>query len=434
MRLTRLISALIILLVFGNTLFAQQYRLKKIESYKLTPYSYPDFQKTDSSVFYYSGSRGGYYTADYISQYLLPKKQYFEYFYEPNRIIKHDSICRNNWAENNKTFSKYNIVQQFDNLNNVLYYKNTHYAKNFVWTIDSATYSYNGSRLTQSYSKYPGYQFLYRYNLLKQLDSIINVNGIIHKTFTYGSNYLLQESTEYDNYGTAITKIHYYYNSLNTLDSIVTERFNGTVWYDADTRVYTYTTTPATTTEDYYYTNTASFPKRISRRTINFFSTRNRIDSVYSQWHNGSNFINATRNRYYYNTLILLDSVVTDRWDGTKWADFADTTVTHCHKHYFTYEPYFPTGIATTQNIQINLATYPNPATDIIHLNAELPAQAAVTLGIYDAQGRLLRKQDAAPTKQLRMQMVVADLPSGMYVLRVDGKDISGSQQFIISR
>ena len=433
MRLPRLISALIILLVFGNTLFAQQYRLKKMESYKLTPYSYPVFQKTDSSIFYYSGGRGGYYTADYIAQYLLPKNQYFDYFYEPNRIIKHDSICRNNWAEN-KSFSTYNIVQQFDNLNNVVYYKNTHNVKLYVWTIDSATYSYNGSRLTQSYSKYPGHQLLYTYNLFKQLDSIINVNGRIYKTFTYGSNYLLQESTEYDNYGTAITKIHYYYNSLNTPDSIVTERYDGTVWYDADTRVYTYTTTPATTTEDYYYTNTASFPKRISSRTINFFSTHNRLDSVYSQRHNGSSFINATRNRYYYNTLILLDSVVTDRWDGTQWADFADTTGIYCHKHYFTYEPYFPTSIATAQNIQINLATYPNPATDIIHLNAELPAQAAVTVGIYDAQGRLLRKQDVASTKQLRMQMVVAELPTGMYVLRVDGKDITGSQQFIISR
>lgn len=433
MRLTRLLTVLIILLVFSNTVFAQQYRLKKMETYKLTHYSYPDFQKTDSSIFYYSGNRGGYYTAAFFAENLQTQSWRFHYPYEPNRIIKYDSICRINWYENNKTYSKYNIVQHFDNLNNVIYYKNTHHQIGFVRTVDSATYWYNGNWLVQSYKPYPG-TILYTYNLLRLPDSIINVTAKTFQTFTYNSSFLLQESTQYDANGIAFAKKHYYYNSLKMPDSIVTQHYDGTVWYDANIRKYAYTTSPATTTESTFYSYGAKYPIQPGGRTISFFSTRNRLDSVYSQWYDGGKYTNHQRNRYYYNTLMLLDSVITDKWDGAQWADFPDTTGIYCHKHHFTYEPYFPTSIATTQNIEINLATYPNPATDIIHLNAELPAQAAVSVGIYDAQGRLLRKQDAAPTKQLRMQMVVADLPSGMYVLRIDGKDIAGSQQFVISR
>jgi hypothetical protein len=434
MRLTRLISALIILLVFGNTVFAQQYRLKKIESYKLTPYSNPsDFQKTDSSIFYYTGNRGGYYTPEFIAENLKTQGRRFNYLYEPNRIIKYDSICRNNWSDNNKTFYKYNIVQHFDNLNNVLYFKNTLSMGIFVRTMDSATYSYNGNWLVQSYGSYPGTQ-LYTYNASRQLERITNGSGIPYKTFTYNSNFLLQESIEYNTSGIALIKNNYYYNGSSILDSIVIQRYDGTVWYDANIRKYAYTTSPATTTESTFYSYGAKDPIQPGGRTISFFSTRNRLDSVYSQWYDGGKYTNHLRNRYYYNTLMLLDSVITDKWDGAQWADFSDTTGIYCHKHHFTYEPYFPTSISTAQNIQINLATYPNPATDIIHLNAELPAQAAVTIGIYDAQGRLLRKQDAPPTRQLRVQMVVADLPSGMYVLRIDGKDIAGSQQFVISR
>lgn len=435
MRLNRLLTVLTILLVFGNTVFAQQYRLKKIESYKLTPYSNPNFQKTDSSIFYYTGNRGGYYTAEFISEKTLTERNRFDFLYDPNKIIKYDSIHRNNWRENNKTFSKINIIQQFDNLNNVIAYNATMYTGIFIFTVDSATYSYKGSLLTQSYSKYPGTQLLYTYNLLKQLDSIINVNGKTNKTFTYNSSSLLQELIQYDANGMPTAKTHYYYNTLNKPDSIVTKRYDGTAWYDADIKVYTYTTTPATTIIDYYYTSIAKYPLYLRSRTINFFSTRNKLDSVYTQHYDGVKFTNTTRDRYYYNTRILLDSVIADRWDGVQWSNYTDTIgIFYCSKHHFTYEPYFPTSIATAQNIQIDLTSYPNPATDIIHLNAELPVQAAVTVGIYDAQGRLLRKQDAAPTKQLRMQMVVADLPSGLYVIKLDGKDISGSQQFIISR
>lgn len=434
MRPNLLLTVLIILLVFGNTLFAQQYRLKKIETYKLTPYyASTGFQKTDSSIFYYSGNRGGYYTAAFFAENLQKQSWRFHYPYDPNRIIKYDSICRNNWSDNNKTFYKYNIVQHFDNLNNVLYYKNTEYMGIFVRTVDSATYSYNGNWLVQSYGFYPGTQ-LYTYNASRQLERITNGSGIPYKTFTYNSNFLLQESIEYNTSGIAIIKNNYYYNGSSILDSIVIQRYDGTAWYDANIKKYSYTTFPTTTTESNFYSYGAKYPIQSGGRTISFFSSRNRLDSVHSQWYDGGKYTNHQRNRYYYNTLMLLDSVITDKWDGAQWADYTDTTGIYCHKHYFTYEPYFPTGIATAQNIQINLATYPNPATDIIHLNAELPAQAAVSVGIYDAQGRLMKKQDAAPTKQLRMQMVVADLPTGMYVLRVDGKDITGSQQFIISR
>ncbi len=433
MRLNQLLTAITTLLVFGNTVFAQQYRLKKIESYKLTLYSSPNFQKTDSSVFYYTGNRGGYYTAEQLSQYIKKSLNSNEYFYTSNNIIKCDSIDRSNWREDNGLLTQNKIVQQFDNLNNTIYYHNKWKSPALSMLVDSAVYTYNGSQITQSYSKSNG-TYNYIYNLSRQLDSIISDNGKPYMTYTYNSNFSLQESTTFNSVGLIRGKKRYYYNSANMPDSVTEQYYDGLKWHDGSVTVYTYTTSPNTTIEDYSASSAPGSPITKRTRFINFYNTLGRLDSVYLQTYSGSNYNNFRRYRYYYNTANLLDSFIMDRWDGAQWANFADTTGIYCHKHHFTYEPYFPTSIATAQNIQIDLTSYPNPATDIIHLNAELPAQAAVTVGIYDAQGRLLRKQDAAPTKQLRMQMIVADLPAGIYVLRIDGKDISGSQQFIISR
>ncbi len=433
MRLNRLLTALIIFVTFSNTLFAQQYRLKKIESYKLTPYSNPDFQKTDSSVFYYSSNRGGYYTAELLSQYIKKSLNSNEYFYTSNNIIKCDSIDRSNWRDGNGLLTNNKIVQQFDNLNNAIYYHNNWKSPSLSMLVDSAVYKYKGSWITQSYSKSNG-TYNYVYNMSRQLDSIISDNGKPYMTYTYNSNFSLQESTTFNSVGLVRGKKRYYYNSANMPDSVTEQYYDGLKWHDGSVTIYTYTTSPNTITEDFSASSAPGSPITKLTRIINFYNTSDRLDSFYLQTYNGSNYSNFRRYRYYYNTANLLDSFVADRWNGSQWASFADATGIDCHKHYFTYEPYFPTSIATAQNIQIDLATYPNPATDIIHLHAELPAQAAVTVGIYDAQGRLLRQQYAPAAKELRMQMVVADLPSGMYILRVDGKDIAGSQQFIISR
>lgn len=437
MRLTRLISALIILLVFGNTLFAQQYRLKKMDHYRYV-LSDGGFIKQDSVIYYYSNARGGYYTADFLATNTRTTgiRENYSALFKPNNTIKYDSVYRRYKQSSNSGPAKYHILQKFDNLNNIIFHQSTLSNFTFLNIIDSSSFIYKGSNLTQS-NTLPIGVLNYKYNFLKQIDSILYANGTPYATYTYNSSNLLSEIKTFTNTGTSNKKKIYYYNSSNQPDSIVEQEYKGTVWQNSKVTTYSYNTSANTITESWYnyIPVVGSITRMPGYRYVSFFNRVNALDSVYCQRMDITGNDNVMRYRFFYNSAALTDSLLIDRWDGSQWTVFGDTIhILNCDRFYFTYEPYFPTGIATTQNIQINLATYPNPTTDIIHLNAELPAQAAVTLGIYDTQGRLLKKQDAPPTRQLRMQMVVADLPSGMYVLRVDGKNIAGSQQFIISR
>lgn len=428
MKVTRLISALIILLVFGNTLFAQQYRLKKSELvvYEFTS-SGPAWQKHDSTTYYYSNNRGGIYTNEYIRNAAFSESNYS--FLPTIPYLRFDSsVCM--------IYPKSGVLhictQTFDAVDNITlhnFFVRSSTGITTPFTGQDDTLYYKGSLLTESGRGLD--RIRYNYNFRKQVDTTFYMNGNICKAYTYNNNSLLESVYSFAYNGTPTDITTYTYNTSGLPVSITTRMQASASEYGY---TYTYNSSGKVTSEIYFTSNGASGPKTDFSKKLYWYSTKNEPDSAYLMYNRSNGWENAFKYNYHYNASMLMDSVLTHFWKDGQWQVYADAQGRKTTNYYFTYEPYFPTSIATAQNIQINLATYPNPATDIIHLNAELPAQAAVTVGIYDAQGRLLRKQEAAPTKQLRMQMVVADLPSGMYVLRVDGKDIAGSQQFVISR
>ena len=428
MRLNRLLTAIIILLVFGNTLLAQQYRVKKSELlvYEFTS-SGPAWQKYDSTNYYYSNNRGGIYTNEYIRQAAFNRSNY--YFLPTIPHLKFDSsVCRTN-----PNASVLHICKQtFDAKDNIILHAFSTRWPNGLTSTSTAlddTLLYNGYLLTESGKGMN--RIRYNYNFRKQVDTTYYMNGNICKVYIYNSSSLLEHIYGFAYYGSPTDTTTYTYNTSGLPVSIITSKWAANTKYGY---TYTYNSKGKLTSEIYSNAYGLSTPLTDYSKKEYWYNGKNEPDSAYLMYGGGSSWQNAFRYRYHYNSVMLMDSVLTDKWKDGMWQAYADTITRNVTNYYFTYEPYFPTGISTVQNIQINLTTYPNPATDIIHLNAELPAQAAVTVGIYDAQGKLLRKQDAAPTQQLRLQMVVADLPSGTYILRLDGKDIAGSQQFIISR
>ncbi len=78
-----------------------------------------------------------------------------------------------------------------------------------------------------------------------------------------------------------------------------------------------------------------------------------------------------------------------------------------------------------------NIKVYPNPSSDIIHIQTDLisPDVEAMLTNIYDNQGRLLRS-----IRGIATVVDVSELEAGLYVLRIQSKDISSTARFIIAR
>jgi len=81
-----------------------------------------------------------------------------------------------------------------------------------------------------------------------------------------------------------------------------------------------------------------------------------------------------------------------------------------------------------------SLRIYPNPATDILHIEFSIPAQGKVVLILYDAMGCQLRLLDElVPSGGINFSLPLDDLAAGIYYLRLNTPEVSQVQKFIIS-
>jgi WD40 repeat protein len=76
---------------------------------------------------------------------------------------------------------------------------------------------------------------------------------------------------------------------------------------------------------------------------------------------------------------------------------------------------------------------YPNPASDVLHIQYELPVQEEVTIALFDAQGKqvlqkTLGKQAAGEYLET---LDVAHLPVGTYLCRISGRDSTISKRVV---
>lgn len=82
-------------------------------------------------------------------------------------------------------------------------------------------------------------------------------------------------------------------------------------------------------------------------------------------------------------------------------------------------------GIAKEK--QLDFALYPNPSSD--NINVQLPSGVSkAALNVFDISGRLVMSSKIISQNQL---VNVADLSSGIYVLKIQSEGKTGSKQFI---
>jgi hypothetical protein len=80
---------------------------------------------------------------------------------------------------------------------------------------------------------------------------------------------------------------------------------------------------------------------------------------------------------------------------------------------------------------------YPNPANDRIEINCSQSAQSAITIGIYDWKGTMVKKQsfnDNESSGNGTRSMSISDLPCGVYCVKQNTVSHSRSTKLIITR
>jgi uncharacterized protein (DUF2141 family) len=93
---------------------------------------------------------------------------------------------------------------------------------------------------------------------------------------------------------------------------------------------------------------------------------------------------------------------------------------------------WFTASLSEFDAANFGLQIYPNPATDILNLN--LDYDGTLSLEIITTSGQLFWTQKVIYTANQPLPLYLTDFPTGLYVLRLSGKGISVSRQFIINK
>ncbi len=106
---------------------------------------------------------------------------------------------------------------------------------------------------------------------------------------------------------------------------------------------------------------------------------------------------------------------------------------------YRTVDPVFPPVAAETgppRRASARLEVYPNPAGESITVALELAEAGHVRIGLYDVQGREVAVLHAGPLSagEHALSFESAHLPAGVYLVRVEGKDLTASQRVTVVR
>lgn len=120
------------------------------------------------------------------------------------------------------------------------------------------------------------------------------------------------------------------------------------------------------------------------------------------------------------------DLVIDEENIGNTYYDWEHITPVYTSEStvYFTLST--PTGLDEVDGVAGDLAVYPNPVQEVLHVRQ---AGEVIDVTVYDLSGRELLRPTPAPGEEL--QVPVADLQAGTYLLRVRTAQEVKTTQFI---
>lgn len=427
------------------------------------------FIPNDSLRFYYSGNN--HFPG--VEFFLLDLMLYYpnnEPVFELNSELNHyftDSLEIYNWdtgAETRKASIK--LVTSYDSNGN-LSVDNLFITLNGVdWQTMSRnlyTYDNNGnltSRLTQNWS---GTIWVNSSKIDYSYDSQSNMTEVAKYTWHNSSSSWTNSSKQIATYeGTKISSIiyqnatasgwqndkrHSMIYSGDKVSEFYEDKWYNSTWNKEEKEVFTYNSSNQLTNHRFLYWDGSDYVNS-ARRILEYEGDKN-TKSINQGWtgnsweyhwiesytYEGNNLIESKiaehdgvqsyeilKANYSYNSHSQPIYATAEDFNGTSWIPSTYHNTVH-----FYYEDFSPTGISSVE--KNNLEIYPNPTSDFIRV--KLNDSNLNRIKIIDITGKVVFETKSIPHAS-EVEIPVNHLPSGVYVLRLENGNESGSKTFVV--
>lgn len=407
------------------------------------------FAPHDSSDYQYSGVRGGSINSNPTT---------FDAVSITPNPMKYDNST--NWQfAGDSAYKYYYYLHTFDANNNVTgTIFETYDAVAGAWVLSTNTfYTYNSSNMITS-------MMLQNWNSVS--GSWIPSNKDIYSYNAAGMVYLdssLTWSTLTSTWNSTGTKTYYYDGSLNLVNETDQTLSGGSPTYTNQwARTYSTTNQLLTTT---YNTWSGSGWVANAKYTHAYDSSGNPISLLYQTYNTGSSawvnntlyiyssfvshlpqsairqtwnstapgtWVNSMMFTYAYNTYNQMTSTIGESWNVSGMYEFANGDP----KDNYYYQAYStsPTNVKSVTSNGGDANIYPVPAQNMLHIDLNWSIAQSADITIMDMTGRIVRQWNTPAATQYNSAVSVSNLPSGTYIVNINGQKGQIVKQIVVAR
>ncbi len=403
------------------------YKNYRLVAKTYTEYSGTWFQPVDSVFYRYSNGRGGQISVE------QPNYDESVLFDDATTYFYNAGVA----AYDNKLFRK----QIFNDSNNVI---SLTYA---TWRLsagawkDSARYQYTYVAGTQKI-KESMFQLWVGGTWAHDVPSVLTYDGnnvIDVSSNSYSASYvydnnnnIISVTDKVAQHGTGTLSYNerktYTYNTDNEVATYILERWNSITNNWDKTERYEYTYTSGNLTQSIKYTWNNNRWETYNKQLFTYNTNDDKTSEITMLWSAvTSSFVNAARENYTYNTIGLLESVTTQKWDLAGYWKYAEgnTQIRYYYEYYYTTSI---NAVASAQPVNI----YPIPANNQLNIALGNTQNQTSTITIHNMNGAAVKQWN---TKDNTTTADVSNLPNGTYALYVKNEDGAlRASKFTISR
>lgn len=259
-------------------------------------------------------------------------------------------------------------------------------SKNMWVNGDSSTYTYSGGLLQSNYS----------YVWIMTDSAYIPYSGILY-SYNSSKKLVKQVQLQTDPYATVVGTLVYKQTDSNLYNAANDMTYSYHAIYDAFGKTWQY-----------------------SRDSNEHDAAHNLAENAQQDYDPvAKRYGTATQLSYNYNSFHQTTQAHSESFVSAIGGDYT--------RRYY-YELYTPTAVATVNQDAAEINMFPNPASTMLNLHVKWSDAQAFTIAIYDMQGRLVRQWGEEKAKDYSKQVPVSALPTGNYIIKVQGES-GGSQQ-----